>query len=582
MAFVFPDPSELQAVTNPTTGVNYVWKEDLGKWVVASQTSALSDAIWEGTSPPPADQQDDYQLWYNTETLELYFRYCDENAVCAWVPTYKPISALDDLTDEVNAAGADIAVVKRNLIEVEDDIFGLKGKVEGIQDGLGKVTLEEVLTNGNVSDKGIVLTNAENDALLLSPDEARIMVGGIGENVIPRLELRHETGIQDTSIVKLELDEDGERFDIECDEKVNNIHFRFNDESKLDINKKGDAVFNGKVKVAEATRSDEVPTLGQVTAVTDLLQLELDQITGSYERGAWNHDDGDGIAQGTEYILKGVQTEESFDKAKEPLTEAYNQCLQDADGDTSLMTQCNRDYDAAVDQLPKVGTTYNTNDWNIVNKVIFSPTDLDGTLHSFADVEVGQTLDMYCDDGSGFMVARINKVTTGMWYEDKTLEVTPLKTTGIANGKTRVKIFTLDDTVDADALDAYVKKSGDEMTGRLTLNKQLWIKPEGSSTGGWGPGNMLIVNQQDSEGGSIARFKKNGTDLLKILYDGPTSLEKNRLINVAEPELNTDGATKKYVDNQIEASAACLGRKFKPTTKWDNVGSSGGEVLFAL
>ena len=47
MAFIFPDPSELQAVTNPTTGVNYIWKEDASKWVVASQTKALSEAITE-------------------------------------------------------------------------------------------------------------------------------------------------------------------------------------------------------------------------------------------------------------------------------------------------------------------------------------------------------------------------------------------------------------------------------------------------------------------------------------------------------------------------------------------------------
>ena len=84
-----------------------------------------------------------------------------------------------------------------------------------------------MLNNGNIADKGFVLTNLEDDAILVSPEQARIMVGGVGENVIPKIELRHETGIQDTSIVALELDEDGERFDIECDEKVDNIHFRF-------------------------------------------------------------------------------------------------------------------------------------------------------------------------------------------------------------------------------------------------------------------------------------------------------------------------------------------------------------------
>ena len=108
---------------------------------------------------------------------------------------------------------------------------------EEVADAISKLDLETVLTNGNIADKGIVLTNTSDDALLLSPEDARIMVGGIGSNVVPRIELRHKTGIQDTSIVKLELDEDGERFDIGCDEKVDNIHFRFENDVAFELNK---------------------------------------------------------------------------------------------------------------------------------------------------------------------------------------------------------------------------------------------------------------------------------------------------------------------------------------------------------
>ena len=67
---------------------------------------------------------------------------------------------IDDLAAEVDAAGADIAVVKRTLIELEDDIANVVGN-------LGQVTLEEVLSS-NTADKGIVLTNATDDALLES------------------------------------------------------------------------------------------------------------------------------------------------------------------------------------------------------------------------------------------------------------------------------------------------------------------------------------------------------------------------------------------------------------------------------
>ena len=95
------------------------------------------------------------------------------------------------------------------------------------------------------------------------------MVGGFGDGVIPKYELRHTDSLQATSIVKLELDEDGERFDIECDEKVNNIHFRFGDEAKLDINKKGDAVFEGKVQVQPGTKDNEVVTFQQLQEIEE-------------------------------------------------------------------------------------------------------------------------------------------------------------------------------------------------------------------------------------------------------------------------------------------------------------------------
>ena len=116
---------------------------------------------------------------------------------------------------------------------------------EEVADAIKNLDLETVLNNGNVADKSIVLTNAADDALLLSPEDARIMVGGIGPNVVPKVELRHDTGTLDTGLVALELDEDGERFDIECDEKVDNIHFRFDIDVKFELNKTGYAVFYG-------------------------------------------------------------------------------------------------------------------------------------------------------------------------------------------------------------------------------------------------------------------------------------------------------------------------------------------------
>ena len=91
-AFQFPDPAVQDLVQNPITGSTYRWKADPGKWVIVAQSTSASDFIWEGPNPPllaPGDDSD-YKLWYNTDTLELYFYYCDVNGSCAWVPTAKP------------------------------------------------------------------------------------------------------------------------------------------------------------------------------------------------------------------------------------------------------------------------------------------------------------------------------------------------------------------------------------------------------------------------------------------------------------------------------------------------------------
>ena len=105
--------------------------------------------------------------------------------------------------------------------------------------------------------------------------------------------------------------------------------------------------------------------------------------------------------------------------------------------------------------------------------------DLDGTGHMFDDVKKGQLLDMVTDeDGSGIMVAEITDITLGMWYEDRILDIKPIQFKGVANGRTAVKIFSIDDTVDPEQLTDFVRKSGDTMTGRLTMEKPIWIKPE--------------------------------------------------------------------------------------------------------
>ena len=119
-AFQFPDPAVTQTVKNPITGSTYQWKEPPGKWVVTVSIREVGDIIWEGDNPP--NPIGDYKLWYSTDTLELYFYYCDEFGVCAWIPTSKPITLLDDLDTAVAELRVDIQAVNIATSENENRI----------------------------------------------------------------------------------------------------------------------------------------------------------------------------------------------------------------------------------------------------------------------------------------------------------------------------------------------------------------------------------------------------------------------------------------------------------------------------
>ena len=119
-AFQFPDPTITQTVVNPITGSTYQWKEPPGKWVVTTKLREVSDIIWEGDTPP--SPVGDYKLWYSTDTLELYFYYCDAAGICAWVPTSAPITMLEDLDVAVSDLKADVYKINIATLENENQI----------------------------------------------------------------------------------------------------------------------------------------------------------------------------------------------------------------------------------------------------------------------------------------------------------------------------------------------------------------------------------------------------------------------------------------------------------------------------
>ena len=187
-AFQFPDPLVgPTTVVNPITGSTYQWKEIPGKWVVTTKIREVGDIVWEGDNPP--DPIGDYKLWYSTDTLELYFYYCDEFGVCAWVPTSVPIQVLEDLNAFAAQAEVDIDQLqyKQQLLQNAVDQIYLQqqqgnyvkkvggDEMEGplsiqAQSGMGSREARRINTLG-------VFSNSDNSALRLGTTRDRVYIG---------------------------------------------------------------------------------------------------------------------------------------------------------------------------------------------------------------------------------------------------------------------------------------------------------------------------------------------------------------------------------------------------------------------
>ena len=487
-------------------------QSDYNQWAFNALTQVDSNSrVDSGENPPePADTN---QLWYKPSTGSLYVYYNDGSSA-QWV--------------EIGGTSA------------------------GLQD------LESVLTEGNAADKTIVLSDGTDALVSLLPNEASIIVASDTDKNNPRVRLTHidEAGYPNSQM-QIELDGDGTRADFEFLQSIESAHFNFDGADKFILNKDGDAEFTGKLKAAAAENNDELSTLGQVLGYVQGLQAEINHLTDSKEMGEWLYDDGDDYIDQGEYTLRHVQTQQEYDKTIENLQQGLNDCLAENQNDPSAMSQCQRDYDAAVILVPEVGEKFATNDWVKSEEIEFSFLDTNGVTHQFNTVKTGQFIDMVNEDGSGFMLAEITQVIAGMWYENPVVKYNVVQSSGIAQGKVIVRIFSTSDEISSGDLTNFVRKDGDKMTGTLETTSRILIRP--GNKGAQGSTNMLVVNQEGADTGSIARFQQNAVDVLKVNYDRTTSFEGNRITKVGDASANTDAANKKYVDEQIAALRAELG-----------------------
>ena len=286
-----------------------------------------------------------------------------------------------------------------------------------------------------------------------------------------------------------------------------------------------------------ATKDEELVNLGQFNEdqlrqdkALILLEGEIEQLAPSFARGTWNWDDGDGYVDSGEYVMRGIQTQDSKDKMLEPLNEELNACLADSQNPQD-QSACLRAYDEAADKIPDVGDEIQTYDWELTNQIEFSYIDSQDSIQTFEDVKAGQILDMVCPDGA-FMVAEITKVTAGQWYENPVLEYKPITTNGDANGLTKIKIFSIDDGIEVDELNNFVRKSGDTMDGHLKVTNPS--KTDGTY--------LFSVEAAGLQDGKQVAFRVTADGKVKAGHD-----TSNAFIASA----NNDVVTKKFTDNNL-------------------------------
>jgi len=335
-----------------------------------------------------------------------------------------------------------------------------------ITDGDFTPGLQKVLDEGNIANKNLFLTNGEDDLIDLSITERRIVMGARGEESVPKFELRHYNGI-DQSNASFEIDEGGTRLDFEAEGKIDNMHFRFGNQDKLILNKSGDAVFEGKVQGVPGTQNNEFVTYGQLLTVEE----ELEQLAPSLDRGTWNYTSNYPPASGEYTLIKEILTAE----AQETLCQLeYTTCLLEADGDAADSTACNRTLAECQAAVDGDGLVVTTNKFEEATSIKFNEIDSNNVSHDFKGIDPDHLLDLFNESDDSFGIFDINSHDGGLF------SVEVMSSRGTAVGLSTRKIFKHEGSVD---FDQYVRKQGDTMSGSLTIDsgKELALYIKGNA-----------------------------------------------------------------------------------------------------
>ena len=504
-AFQFPDPTVEQTVVNPITGSTYQWKEPPGKWVVTTKLREVSDIIWEGDNPPiPIG---DYKLWYSTDTLELYFYYCDANGVCAWVPTSAPITMLEDLgiavaeinteLQENNFKTDQLAAI---LIGMEEQITNCVSKTGGDEmQGPFKVTgnpeIPATRDARKIETLG-VFSGTASSALRLGTNRDRVYIGD-----------------SDTSFNGLvKVDEIGEK------SAGNSIKF------KNDIKMGQHQIQN----LAEAIADSDAVPYGQIKRE---LTEKFEELTSNVSQGQYRSvTDPDPLTDG-DFSARSGNTGNSYTNATGQITQLrFNKQSQDgsevdfsqlAVGDYVRLLKGADVWQFRVDALPTLDAT---NNYYLI--FVTRPTGPDflttgdGYQLSFVIVSGGSVdLDDY--------VKKTGDTMTG-----------PLKIHQSAEAKLELK-GNRENAINSSATIAFLNSSSTS-SGYLTYRSSDDMMPFFKFNQSLDLGNNILNNVSDINFGNTGRIEAN--DNLKMtIRNGGNGDEGNAHVQIERPPVSRRG-----------------------------------------
>ena len=246
----------------------------------------------------------------------------------------------------------------------------------------------------------------------------------------PRFELRHKEG-PETSLALFEIDDNGERLDIETEGRIDNIHFKFGNVDKFILNKTGDAQFIGRVTVDPGREGHEVVTFQQLAEV----EQSIDDLQPSLDHGEWLYQD---LKSNT--TVSGTYALFSYTGQQDYCNAVYSDCMIAAENETeraACATNLGQCMDNGINEVLNVP-------WQHAGYFAVNIVDTNSNTHTLSSSEIsdGDMIEIMNIDGDGYGVYEITgSIGSGALY--RTWTIKHRHSEGVPSGQAAIKFFKL-------------------------------------------------------------------------------------------------------------------------------------------